>query len=733
MTPETTRNRSSTPDLALQHDAPTHTSLLASRRTRATRLATDEGTTVMGVRSSHGPGRRLGHSVLALLGAVLVFFAVSGAPAWAGPRSTGRTTGSSDVAPALRALTSDAEPQLVDALLPNDFARVMGYRPVVVLDGGRDVLERRSGSCSSPFGATRYDFAAACRQHDLGYDLLRYADRIGHPLGGWARAAVDGAFLRHLHGRCSSAGCDAAADVYAGAVAVNSVRQLYRVPAIETSTSWSLAAVAGAVVLAVAWWRRLRRVAAQAVVRAASAVRDRVDAPVVAGCIGLGLSLVPTILPRPLLVQALVSAVVVLQLAAAAGIGRRLLRRPLHVVARRLPRPDWATAGRLRTALAGGCLAAVAAGVAAGQLRSTALLTAMGEPAPPPLATASAAGLAVAVLAALVIGYRAARRLVVSLRRSRRLRTALVAPAFAVAASLAGAGTASAAPAQTLTPNLGVKGLQFVRHALTASEIGVVTGRPALQPIRRYVGLSGAGPQRQAALAVHALEVAGGFDRAAVLLVVPTGSGWVDPAAVGSAEYLYGGDIATVAVQYDDVPSWVAYLRGTGNGQRSASALVEAVRAQIDARPAGHRPQLLVFGESLGALAGLHAPVQQTDGGLWVGVPGPARARAQRVAAGSATQQVLLHRDDPVAAWSPGLAVHDTAAWHRPWVPGVSVWQGVADLVSAYWTPDGYGHRYSREMVDGWQAAAHPAAPGSPPTDRLDEVRDAVGAVATVG
>ncbi|MFM9373014.1 alpha/beta-hydrolase family protein [Streptomyces sp. Da 82-17] len=42
----------------------------------------------------------------------------------------------------------------------------------------------------------------------------------------------------------------------------------------------------------------------------------------------------------------------------------------------------------------------------------------------------------------------------------------------------------------------------------------------------------------------------GGFERHSLLVVTTTGSGWVDPAAVDSFEYLTGGDCATVLLQY---------------------------------------------------------------------------------------------------------------------------------------------------------------------------------------
>jgi hypothetical protein len=109
----------------------------------------------------------------------------------------------------------------------------MGYRPTV--SDGR--LLRADGSCSSPFGPTEYGFGQACRAHDLGYDLLRYAERKGQPLGPWARRAVDDTFSRSLHARCgpagSNVGCDAAATVYADAVRLNTWRQGFGVPVTE--------------------------------------------------------------------------------------------------------------------------------------------------------------------------------------------------------------------------------------------------------------------------------------------------------------------------------------------------------------------------------------------------------------------------------------------------------------------------------------------------------------------
>ncbi|SHN28103.1 phospholipase A2 [Cryptosporangium aurantiacum] len=126
--------------------------------------------------------------------------------------------------------------------LPGDFVAVMGYRPVRA-DGAWGTPR---GACSAPTGPTRYDFTTACRTHDLGYDLLRYAARVGQPLGPWARAAIDAAFGRAMDARCAAlrgaVGCPLAAAAYHAAVVTNSWRQDWREPRPEPVLRWVLIA-----------------------------------------------------------------------------------------------------------------------------------------------------------------------------------------------------------------------------------------------------------------------------------------------------------------------------------------------------------------------------------------------------------------------------------------------------------------------------------------------------------
>lgn len=127
---------------------------------------------------------------------------------------------------------------------PADFVAVMGYRPVW---SGENWLAPH-GACSAPTGSTRYGFGAACRAHDLGYDLLRYAARTGTPLGPWAREAIDDAFGRALDARCrllgDSIGCRSAAATYHVVVEANSWRQDWRDPEPEPALPWIVLATA---------------------------------------------------------------------------------------------------------------------------------------------------------------------------------------------------------------------------------------------------------------------------------------------------------------------------------------------------------------------------------------------------------------------------------------------------------------------------------------------------------
>ncbi|SER25820.1 phospholipase A2 [Lentzea xinjiangensis] len=130
--------------------------------------------------------------------------------------------------------------------LPSDFAGQTGRNPVTVKapDGTLRVVDA-SGGCSGPAGDTEWDFGTACRAHDLGYDLLRYADRKGDPLGQHARKALDDRLAEDLHAQCrlnprgAEGSCHAVAEAYALGLKFNSWRQRWGPPGHEPVVAWA--------------------------------------------------------------------------------------------------------------------------------------------------------------------------------------------------------------------------------------------------------------------------------------------------------------------------------------------------------------------------------------------------------------------------------------------------------------------------------------------------------------
>ena len=71
-----------------------------------------------------------------------------------------------------------------------------------------------------------------------------------------------------------------------------------------------------------------------------------------------------------------------------------------------------------------------------------------------------------------------------------------------------------------------------------------------------YVGLDSAPtPPERVDLALAEMERTGAFDRELLVLVSPTGTGYVNYVAVAAPQYLARGDVATVTLQYSRRPS----------------------------------------------------------------------------------------------------------------------------------------------------------------------------------
>ncbi len=306
---------------------------------------------------------------------------------------------------------------------------------------------------------------------------------------------------------------------------------------------------------------------------------------------------------------------------------------------------------------------------------------------------------------------------------------------------------------------LGSEGRWFVSHGPDAFRIGAVTGKPAREPVRVYVGLGSAGEgQTQEQLAVAELERTHAFDRKVLVIVTTTGTGWVNSASAGALEYMYGGDTAILASQYSYLPSVLSFLADREKVAVAGKKMFDAVYAAWSARPPQSRPKLLVYGESLGsqgseaAFDGLADLRAEVDGALWVGPPNSNRLWKQfverrdpgtrevepiyadglvvRFASGAPDLAkpspewrhpriaYLQHPSDPIVWWSPDLILSQPDWLSEPrgsdvstqmrWWPLVTFWQVAADLTNAQGVSDGHGHNYGTLVLDGWAAVLPP-------------------------
>lgn len=324
-------------------------------------------------------------------------------------------------------------------------------------------------------------------------------------------------------------------------------------------------------------------------------------------------------------------------------------------------------------------------------------------------------------------------------------------------------------PARTGSPasliaweDLGWRGRSFVSAGPTASQIGEFHGAIAQQPIRVYVGMGAAEtPKARARLALRELIRVGGFERSVLLLVTPSGTGWIDPASLDPVEYIHHGDIATVAAQYSYLPSVLALITEAPDGAEMARAMFEEVYGYWTQLPAERRPQLYLHGVSLGALNSdlsfdLYDVLRDPfHGALWAGPPFRSRSWSRITSsrnpdspawlpqfrdgsvvrfanqyggldAGSAPWgplriAYLQYGSDPVTFFSPASFFREPDWLRAPrapdvspdmkWYPVVTMVQVAADLAAAVTAPPlGYGHNFApAHYIDAWLALTEPA------------------------
>ncbi|HRO11883.1 alpha/beta-hydrolase family protein [Amaricoccus sp.] len=314
---------------------------------------------------------------------------------------------------------------------------------------------------------------------------------------------------------------------------------------------------------------------------------------------------------------------------------------------------------------------------------------------------------------------------------------------------------------------LGRAGREFVVSGPTAEQIAAFTGRPAKQPIRVYAGLNSAEElDDRARLVLDEMIRAGAFDRKVLIVVVPTGTGWMDPAAMDTLEYLHDGDTAIVAMQYSYLTSWISLLVEPGYGSAAGRELFRAVYRHWTELPEDARPKLYLQGLSLGSYGSeqsfrVHEVMADPfQGAVWSGppFPSPLWGGATRERNPGSPEWLPTygdgsiirftnqenHLDVPGAEWGPMRIVFlqyasdpitffdPHSVWHKPdwmtpplgpdvspelrWYPVVTFLQLGLDMAIALAVPIGHGHYYAPEhYIDAWVAVTDP--PGWTPEE----------------
>ena len=325
---------------------------------------------------------------------------------------------------------------------------------------------------------------------------------------------------------------------------------------------------------------------------------------------------------------------------------------------------------------------------------------------------------------------------------------------------------------------LGFQGRNFTGTGPRATELAALNGRPAKEPIRIYAGLqSGATTAARVAVLLSELQRTRAYERKLLVIIPTTGTGWVDPVAARSIESMYNGDTALVAMQYSYLPSWISFLADQQKSIEAGRAMIVAIHQRWMQWQLASRPQLALYGESLGSMAGQGAfgflpDVEEMNftSVLWLGPPNASSlwkaltvdrdpgtrevqpryddGRTVRFAQASGPAEIasvaeppwkltrvlfLQHASDPVVWWSPDLIFRRPDWLSEPpgfdrspsmrWYPIVTFGQVSADMAgnitNSTPVPAGHGHNYGDSQLDGWVAVAAPEGWTAPDTERI--------------
>lgn len=320
---------------------------------------------------------------------------------------------------------------------------------------------------------------------------------------------------------------------------------------------------------------------------------------------------------------------------------------------------------------------------------------------------------------------------------------------------------------------MGKPGRDFVLSGPDREAISAFTGKPAMDPIRVYVGRANAEtPEDRAKLALEELKRLNAFEREVLIVTSPTGTGWMDPGSHDPLEYMHNGNIATVSAQYSYLQSPLALILETRTGLDQATALLEVVHDHWKTLPKDSRPRLYAHGLSLGAWSSMYGTNlfrmvgDPIDGAFWAGPPFPSDlwnyvqnarnpgtpwvlpeigdgslvryashyADASEAPAGWGGMRIvfLQYSSDPIVFYDP-FSLWRAPPWmndppapdaseHLTFIPVVTQFQLALDMALAFGAPPGHGHAYyAQDYIEPWVQVTAPEGWTDADTQRLKD------------
>ncbi|MBN1289919.1 MAG: alpha/beta-hydrolase family protein [Actinobacteria bacterium] len=187
--------------------------------------------------------------------------------------------------------------------------------------------------------------------------------------------------------------------------------------------------------------------------------------------------------------------------------------------------------------------------------------------------------------------------------------------------------------------SLSLQGRRYVSTYIRMKWLERVMGEPAkAEPIRVFSALnSGMTDEERVDVAIRELERTGAFDRPLLIVMSPTGTGYVNCIVAETAEYLTNGNMASIALQYSKRPSAMS-LDKVPEGVDYCRLFLKTLNSRLEKLDPEERPRVVLFGESLGAWTSQDAFEDEgTDGllearigrALWIGTPHAAKWKEQ--------------------------------------------------------------------------------------------------------